>query len=153
MSQHGIYAYEGTETLLTLDATKFNTNERTYPIDAPNRNCYLDGEFDLKYTPYDLGFVYTLDNCQINAYVDVVVKNCSCLPPMIFADHNETVLNSVPWLMKYKVKCERSELCLQILHALNRQGDDWSSDNWSFRRVILLTTGLLDNLVFWTTDF
>ena len=114
MSQHGIYAYEGTETLLTLDAIKFNTNERTYSIDPPNRNCYLDGEFDLKYTPYDLGFVYTLDNCQINAYVDVVVKNCSCLPPMIFADHNETVLNSVPWLMKYKVKCERSELQVQL---------------------------------------
>ena len=134
MSQHGIYAYEGTETLLTLDATKFNTNERTYPIDAPNRNCYLDGEFDLKYTPYDLGFVYTLDNCQINAYVDVVVKNCSCLPPMIFADHNETVLNSVPWLMKYKVKCEGSELWLQTSHSKNRKGTTG-----------LLTTGVLYN--------
>jgi len=102
MSQHGVYANEGTETLFTLDATKFNTNPRTYSIEPIKRTCYLDREFDLKYTPYDLGFVYTLDNCQINAYVDVVVKNCSCLPPMIFADHNETVLNAVPW-MRYKV--------------------------------------------------
>ena len=84
MSQHGIYSHQGTESLISLDATKFYTTpEALETLEAEDRNCYKDQEFDLKYTPYDLGFIYSLDNCQINAFVDIVIKNCSCLPSLI----------------------------------------------------------------------
>ena len=44
------------------------------------RNCYNNGEVNLTYLSYSIGYRYEMDNCLIDQAIRDIIWNCRCLP-------------------------------------------------------------------------
>ena len=58
-----------------------NTTENANSFYKPSvRNCYYDGEFNLKYYSEENTYGYSMGNCLYEAALTTTLKNCSCVP-------------------------------------------------------------------------
>ena len=69
----------GTNVQIGIDVELVNTTEAAKRRFTPEqRNCYFDDEFDLRWTPQEGGFSYSLTNCLVGAGLSKISKNCNC---------------------------------------------------------------------------
>ena len=73
--------FTGTATQINLKPTLRYTTDAAISTFAPDqRGCYANGEANLTYLPYFLGFRYEMNNCLINQGIRDIVWNCRCIP-------------------------------------------------------------------------
>ena len=66
---------------MNLKPTLSYTTENAISSFTPEeRGCYADGEANLTYLPYYLGFRYEMNNCLIDQGIRDIVWNCRCIP-------------------------------------------------------------------------
>ena len=58
----------------------YTSDEAISKFDPVDRNCYADGEANLTYLPYHLGFRYEMNNCLIDQAIRDIIWNCRCIP-------------------------------------------------------------------------
>ena len=73
--------FTGTETQMNLKPALSYVTDNAISIFTPEeRGCYADGEANLTYLPFYLGFRYEMNNCLIDQGVRDIVWNCRCIP-------------------------------------------------------------------------
>ena len=71
----------GTATQINLKPILSYTTDDAISTFTPNeRNCYANGEANLTYLPYNLGFRYEMNNCLIDQGIRDIIWNCRCTP-------------------------------------------------------------------------
>ena len=71
----------GTATQINLKPILSYTTDDAISTFTPNeRNCYANGEANLTYLPYNLGFRYEMNNCLIDQAIRDIEWNCRCIP-------------------------------------------------------------------------
>ena len=71
----------GTETQINLKPTlSYTTDDAISTFTPEERGCYADGEANLTYLPYYLGFRYEMNNCLIDQGIRDIIWNCRCIP-------------------------------------------------------------------------
>lgn len=71
----------GTATQIILKPILRYTTDAAISTFAPEeRNCYANGEANLTYLPYELGFRYEMNNCLIEQAIRDIIWNCRCIP-------------------------------------------------------------------------
>ena len=70
----------GTATQINLKPILSYTTDDAISTFTPNeRNCYANGEANLTYLPYNLGFRYEMNNCLIDQAIRDIEWNCRCI--------------------------------------------------------------------------
>ena len=101
--------YPGQETQINLKPIISNTT-----IDAINkfspeeRNCYADGEANLTYLAYHLGFRYEMNNCLVDQGIRDIIWNCRCIPSFYIA--NDKYLPFIPICSGKKLNCANKRM-------------------------------------------
>ena len=71
----------GTATQINLKPILSYTTDNAISTFTPvERNCYANGEANLTYLPYKLGFRYEMNNCLIDQAIRDIEWNCRCIP-------------------------------------------------------------------------
>ena len=71
----------GSDTQINLKPKlRYTTDAAVSTFSSVERNCYADGEANLTYLPYHLGFRYEMNNCLIDQGIRDIVWNCHCIP-------------------------------------------------------------------------
>ena len=74
----------GTDTQVSVKPTVIKTTTYAIRTFTPEqRNCYQEGEVNLTYLPYVLGYHYDMNNCLFNKGVHDIIWNCRCYPIFI----------------------------------------------------------------------
>ena len=97
--QSGFFISPGSENLIALSVTAFNTTERAREKFVPDRRgCYLDGEFTLRYLVTALDYRYSLSNCLYEAMTTRIEEECGCTPSMF--QHGNSSLRECVGVLK-----------------------------------------------------
>ena len=75
----------GTETQINVKPTiTYTTNDAISKFSPEDRLCYTDGEANLTYLAYWLGYRYEMNNCLIDEGIRDIIWNCRCIPKFIY---------------------------------------------------------------------
>ena len=75
------FIFVGTENQINLKPSLSYTTDNAISTFTPEeRGCYADGEANLTYLPYWLGYHYEMNNCLIDQGIRDIVWNCRCIP-------------------------------------------------------------------------
>ena len=81
VDEEGISVSPGMETFIGLS---FSNTKAIQPVikylTPQQRNCFSDDEVDLPILTHELGYRYSMGNCQYEAGVQAVISNCNCIP-------------------------------------------------------------------------
>ena len=87
MKNEGINVSPGfLSKIAVMPVTTSTTQEAIDNFDPIDRNCYTDSEVELKYTPREHGYRYSLQNCMLSAMLDKLIKECQCLTHMNYEE-------------------------------------------------------------------
>ena len=89
VDEEGTSVSPGMETFIGLS---FSNTQATRPVieklTPQRRNCFDDGEIDLPILTHELGYRYSMGNCQYEAGVQAVISNCNCIPTFFVEPFN-----------------------------------------------------------------
>ena len=95
--------FTGTETQINLKPIISNTTEAAiYKFDPEDRGCYTQGEQNLTYLTYELGYRYEMNNCLVDQGIRDIIWNCRCMPSFGFV---QEYLEFIPMCSGKKLHC------------------------------------------------
>ena len=80
IEQNGHFVSPGSENLIAITPTIFNTTPAAFAFAAEVRDCYHNDEFELKYFTRDKNFRYSMQNCLYESLLEHILKECMCIP-------------------------------------------------------------------------
>ncbi len=83
------FYFTGFYTLASITPSKSVTTKEAISRFSPeNRECYVDGEYDMEYLQKSLGYRYSIRNCLFDIVIADTVKNCNCYFPINYLVNN-----------------------------------------------------------------
>ena len=80
IEQNGHYVSPGTENLISLTPTIFNTTPTALDFAPEDRDCYTDAEFEFIYFTKFQGYRYSMQNCLYESVLESILYKCRCIP-------------------------------------------------------------------------
>ena len=81
MEQQGLLVPAGQQTLISVKPVLTVTTDVAISSMKPTRrDCYVDGEAQLRYFEWEMGYFYNLNNCLFNYALHRVIRECGCRP-------------------------------------------------------------------------
>ena len=89
VDEEGISVSPGMETFIGLSFSNTKaTTDVIKQLTSQQRNCFDDDEIDLPILTHELGYRYSMGNCQYEASVQAVISNCNCTPTFFVEPFN-----------------------------------------------------------------
>ena len=83
IQQNAHFVSPGSENLIAMIPTIFNTTPNALEFHPEDRNCYSDAEFDLKYFTRSQGYHYSMENCLYESVLERILDECRCIPNFV----------------------------------------------------------------------
>ena len=100
----------GRETQINLKPIISSTTTNAIDTFSPDdRNCYADGEANLTYLAYNLGYRYEMNNCLVDQGIRDIMWSCRCIPSF-YNNNEEYYLPFIPRCSGEKLHCANTRM-------------------------------------------